>query len=87
MNPDLIWMCFTLAACLLLAWAWYGACREDRKQWRTSTQVREDVDRFRARRQTAPVPAIETEPGDPYSDDRIAAELIYIPQQRTEDHR
>lgn len=85
MSPDLIWMCFTLAALLLLAWAWYGACREDQRQWRTSTQVRADVAQHRAWRHTQP--AIETEPGDPYSDDRIAAELIYIPRQRTEDHR
>lgn len=30
---------------------------------------------------------IEQQPGDPYSDTRIEAELIFIPQQRTEDHR
>lgn len=86
MSPDAIWMCFVLAACLLLAWAWYGACREDRKQWRSSTQVGQDVARVKARR-LAP-PAIEDEPGDPYSDDRIAAELCFIPNpRRTEDNQ
>lgn len=36
-----------------------------------------------------PPPAIETEPGDPHSDDRIDLELMFIPHQtrRTEENR
>lgn len=52
---------------------------------RTEDDVRADVTAWRNRRNAGP--AIETEAGDPYSDDRITAELIFIPQQRTEDHR
>lgn len=57
MSPDLIWMCFTLAALVLLAWAWYGACREDDKRWqqtaadaarRTEDDVRRDLATARA---------------------------------------
>jgi hypothetical protein len=49
-----------------------------------------DTRRFQAHQQELrtnqlwrqPPPAIETEPGDPHSDDRIDLELMFIPQQR-----
>ncbi|MFK0222160.1 hypothetical protein ACIQWN_28720 [Streptomyces vinaceus] len=63
---------------------------DDRDAWQESTttartedDVRADVAAWRRRRE----PAIETEAGDPYSDDRIELERMFIPQQRTEDHR
>lgn len=63
-----------------------------------SYQPRSKRRRFRAHQQEyrtnqlwrQPPPVIETEPGDPHSDDRIDLELMYIPPQRqprTEDHQ
>ncbi|MFE3583735.1 hypothetical protein [Streptomyces vinaceus] len=46
---------------------------------RTEDDVRADVTAWR-RRKTGP--AIETQPGDPYSDDRIELERMFIPAQR-----
>ncbi|MFF5703457.1 hypothetical protein ACFY7H_13250 [Streptomyces sp. NPDC012794] len=43
MSPDTVWLCCTLAAGLLLAWAWHGACREDRRRWEHSTRTKDDV--------------------------------------------
>jgi hypothetical protein len=47
---------------------------------RTEADVRADVTAWRTRRHAGP--AIETAPGDPYSDDRINAELLFIPHPR-----
>jgi hypothetical protein len=47
---------------------------------RTEADVHADVTAWRARKDEQPT--FETEPGDPYSDDRIAAELLFIPTQR-----
>ncbi|MFJ3878014.1 hypothetical protein ACIPW5_11195 [Streptomyces sp. NPDC090077] len=84
MSPDVVWLCCTLAAALLLAWAWNGACREDRR-WQRSARIGQDVSATRMWRLSPPL--IEDEPGDPYSDDRIDAELAFIPHQtrRTEE--
>ena len=62
MSPDLIWLCFTLAACLLLAWAWYGACREDDRRWQQTAAdaaraVADDVAELRRQREIAELEA------------------------------
>ncbi|WP_411102496.1 hypothetical protein [Streptomyces sp. cmx-4-9] len=48
-------------------------------------QLIADLAAYRALRKAG----IEQEPGDPYSDDRIAAELVFIPHQtrRTEEDK
>lgn len=81
----------TVAGYIAAAFATVGACNLARNLWRRrqvaelrrrETQVRRDVARFRAGRLTPP--AVEQQPGDPYSDDRIDAELLFIPAQRKE---
>lgn len=83
---------FAVCGLIVVAATWWNRSddsRTYRDAWQDSTRseddVHADVTTWRARRNAQP--AVETEPGDPYSDDRIEAELIYIPQQRTEDHR
>ncbi|MGW7329696.1 hypothetical protein ACWGIU_14100 [Streptomyces sp. NPDC054840] len=88
---ETVWTCIGIAVGLLLiatyGWdAWhkrYGRFQRTARQAARTRQVAADVAKVRAARTAA----VETQPGDPYSDDRIAAELIFIPQQRTEDHR
>ena len=59
-------------------------CRDSdyRDAWQDSTRteddVRADVTAWRKQR----TPAVDTEPGDPYSDDRIDLERMFIPTQR-----
>ncbi|MEV6580206.1 hypothetical protein AB0M92_18810 [Streptomyces sp. NPDC051582] len=85
------WFLIFAVCGLIAAAAWHWNRSDDsrgyRATWQESTRseddVRADVSSWRQRRE----PAIETEAGDPYSDDRITAELIFIPQQRTEESR
>jgi hypothetical protein len=58
--------------------------RHVRKLRARRTQLERDLARYKAWRHTA---AVEQQPGDPYSDDRINAELCFIPHQtrRTEE--
>ncbi|MFB8393705.1 hypothetical protein [Streptomyces yangpuensis] len=65
-------------------------CRDSdyRDAWQESTSTeddaRADITTWRKQR----TPAVDTQPGDPYSDDRIDLERMFIPtqrQHRTED--
>ncbi|WP_327738407.1 hypothetical protein OG749_36095 [Streptomyces nojiriensis] len=91
-----VWACIGTAVgiCLIATYGWdaWHKGRTRRRLQRTARQaartsrVAADVARVRAARTVA----VETQPGDPYSDDRIAAELCFIPHQtrrspRTED--
>ncbi|MCX5584233.1 hypothetical protein [Streptomyces erythrochromogenes] len=61
-------------------------CRDSdyRDAWQESTRTEDDVraDATAWRKQRFQ-PAVDTEPGDPYSDDRIDLERMFIPTQRT----
>jgi hypothetical protein len=89
---EAVWACIAVAVGLLVIatrgwdlWHKRRTRRRFQQAARTRGRVAADVAAWRALRDAEP--AIDTEPGDPYSDDRITAELIFIPHQRTEDHR
>lgn len=88
MGPYEWALIFAVAGILAVGgWQWTRPADEpdNRAAWdastdaRTEDDVRADVTAWRARRTQ---PAVETEPGDPYSDDRINAELMFIPHAR-----
>ncbi|GAA3384387.1 hypothetical protein [Streptomyces racemochromogenes] len=82
MNPDTAWLCLVLAACLLFAWAWYGATR-DKRRWQRSTRTPSQV-----ARDLAAAKAARTRAERQIFDQIIAAEFpAGIPHQtrRTEE--
>lgn len=80
---EAVWVCIAGAAGLLVAATHgYDAWRRRHPRFRDhQTELRAN----RLWHMTPPV--IEQQAGDPYSDTRIDAELIFIPQQRTEENR
>lgn len=89
---DYDWCAIFAVAGLIAVVAWYScgpAAANDQAAWDASTGARgeDEVHDAVAKARAARTPAVEQEPGDPYSDDRIQLELMFIPRQRTEDHR
>lgn len=76
--------CVVAAVAALLITAGSYRPRNQRRRWQAHQQELRTNQLWRI-----PPPAIETEPGDPHSDDRIDLELMFIPTQtrRTEEDR
>lgn len=78
------WAVVAAVAALLITAGSYQPRSQRRRRWQTHQQELRTNQLWRI-----PPPAIETEPGDPHSDDRIDLELMFSPHQtrRTEEDR